>query len=161
MFARWLRQDRVERLHLASLTQLHSLSFDELGRLAPHAGELAIAAGRRLLLGGSLNHELAIIGRGRGIVRCAGEKVDELGPGDVFGRLSTRRVAYPVATVLAATDLDLVVFDARAVRHLREAEPAALDALLTACSLDAQERSHALAGPRPAPELTLVSAEAA
>lgn len=146
---------------MASLTHLHSLSFDELGQLAPHARELPVAAGRRLLLGGSLNHELAIIGRGRGIVRCAGETVDELGAGDVFGLLSTRRAAYPVATVLAVTDLQLVVFDTRAVRRLREHEPAALDALLTACSLDAAERSGALAGHRPAPALTLVCAQAA
>ncbi len=146
---------------MASLTHLQSLSFQELERLAPHAAEQRLAAGRRVLLGGSMHYELAFIATGRGIVRCAGETVDELGPGDVFGLLSTRRAAYPVATVLAATDLQLVVFDARAIRHLREHEPEAIDALLAACSLDASERSRALAGPRPSPELTLVCERAA
>jgi CRP-like cAMP-binding protein len=151
----------MEALRLAALAHLHSLSFDELGRLAPHAEELSIAAGRRLLLGGPLHHALALIVAGRGVVRCAGETVDELGAGDVFGELSTRRAAYDTATVVAVGTLHLVVFSSRAVRELRATSPEAVGALLAACSLEAQERTEALAGPRPAPELTLVCAAAA
>jgi CRP-like cAMP-binding protein len=90
-------------------------------------------------------------------VRCAGETIDELGPGDVFGVLSSRRCAYPTATVQATSRLHLVVFSKRAVRDLRAAAPDALDALLAACSLDLRERTSALAGPRPAPGLRLVA----
>lgn len=150
----------METLRLAALTHLHSLSFDELGQLAPAAGELRIPAGRRVLLGGPLHHALALLADGRGLVRCAGETVAELGPGDVFGELSTRRSTYATATVLAATPLHLVVFSTRAVRLLRETAPDAVDALLAACSLDPAERATALAGPRPAPALKLVSAAA-
>jgi CRP-like cAMP-binding protein len=161
MFGRSSRRLVMESLRLASLTHLHALSFDDLERLAPHATEQWLAAGRRMLLDGSLSHELALIGAGRGLVRCAGETIDQLGPGDVFGRLSTRRCAYETASVQALTTLHLVVFATRAVRELREGAPDALAALLVACSLDAHERSLALAGPRPAAELTLVSADAA
>jgi CRP-like cAMP-binding protein len=146
---------------MAALTHLHSLSFDELAQLAPHAGERWLPAGRRILLGGSLHHELALIGAGRGVVRCAGETVAKLGPGDVFGELSTRRSAYETASVHAVTALHLVVFSSRAVRILRAASPDALDALLAACALDVRERCGALAGQRPAPELRLVAASAA
>lgn len=161
MFARSLRHSDIETLRLAALTRLHSLSFDELGQLAPAAGELWVAAGRRLLLGGPLNHELALIADGRGLIRCAGETLAELGPGDVFGELSTRRPAYATATVFAATALHLVVFNTRALRLVRERDPDAVDALIAACSLDAAERATALAGPRPVPELRLVSRAAA
>jgi CRP-like cAMP-binding protein len=151
----------METLRLALLTHLHSLSFDELVQLAPAAEERWIPIGRRVLLGGPLHHELVLIGAGRGLVRCAGETVAELVPGDAFGDLSTRRSAYATATVIAATALHLVVFSTHAVRVLRETAPDAVDALLTACSLDAAERARALAGPRPAPTLRLVVAAAA
>ena len=151
----------METLRLAGLTHLHSLSFDELGQLAPAAEELWVPAGRRLLLGGPLHCELALIAGGLGLLRCAGETLAELGPGDVFGELSTRRSAYVTASVFAATALHLVVFGTRALRIVREQAPDAVDALITACSLDPAERAAALAGPRPVPQLTLVSAAAA
>ena len=151
----------MEGLRLAALTHLHSLSFDDLALLAPHASELWIAGGRRQLLGGPLHHELALIASGRGLVRCAGETIAELGPGDVFGELSERRLAYVTATVYAVTPLHLVAFSSRAVRRLRASAPDTIDALLAACSLNARERAAALAGPRPVPELKLVSSAAA
>lgn len=151
----------MEGLRLAALTQLHSLGFDDLTRLGPHASELWIPAGRRQLLGGPLHHELVLIGSGRGLVRCAGETIAELGPGDVFGELSDRRPAYVTATVYAVTPLHLVAFSSRAVRRLRESAPDTIGALLAACSLDARERAAALCGPRPVPELKLVASAAA
>jgi CRP-like cAMP-binding protein len=151
----------METLRLASLTHLHSLSFEELGQLAPHATELRVPAGRRLLLDGSLHHELALIGAGRGLARCAGETLAELGPGDAFGALSARQSAYETATILALTALHLVVFSTRAVRLLRASAPQAVEALLVACAVDPQERLRALAGSRPGPELKLVAAAAA
>ena len=161
MFGRSSRRTNMESLRLAALTHLQSLSFDDLARLAQHADEQWIPAGGRLLLGGSLNHELALIGDGRAVVRCAGETIAELGPGDVFGELSTRRPAYDTASVQAVTALHLIVFSKRSLRILRATSPGAVEALLAACALDADERSSALAGPRPAPELKLVAATAA
>jgi len=161
MFGRSLRHEDIETLRLAALTRLHSLSFDELGQLAPAAEELWVPAGRRLLLGGPLHQDLALIADGLGLVRCAGETLAELGPGDVFGELSTHRSAYATATVFAATALHLVVFSTHALRIVREQAPDAVDALIATCSLDPAERATALAGPRPVPELTLVSDVAA
>lgn len=151
----------MEALRLAALTHLHALSLHELDQLAPAAHELWVPAGRRMLLGGPLHSELVVIASGVGLVRCAGESLDELGPGDVFGELSARRSGYPTATVFAATTLHLVVFGTRSLGAVRERHPGVVDALLAACSLDAAERVTALAGPRPAPALTLVSAAAA
>lgn len=160
MFGRSSHPAVMEALRLASLAQLHALSFEALGRLGRHAGELWVPAGGRLLLGGSLHHELALVAAGRGLVRCAGETVDELGPGDAFGALTAERFVYSTVTVRAVEALHLVVFSAHALRRLRADAPDAVDALLVACAQDPPERSRTLAGPRPAPALKLVPAAA-
>jgi CRP-like cAMP-binding protein len=154
-------RESVQTLRLAAVTRLHALSFDHLAGLAACAEELRIAAGGRLLLDGRLHHELALIVEGRGTVRCAGETVGALGPGDVFGALSTRRAAYATATVRVIENMHLVAFRSHSLRALRASDPEAVAALLAACALDLRERATASAGSRPAPELTLVGASAA
>ncbi|MGH2941996.1 MAG: cyclic nucleotide-binding domain-containing protein [Solirubrobacteraceae bacterium] len=130
----------MEILRLASLTHLHPLSMQQLAELAPYASELTVRAGHRLLLDGPFAHELVLVCRGRGRVRCAGEAVAELGPGDVFGALAPQRAAYPTATVTAITELRLVMFSSRDIRLLRETVPDTISALLTACAMAPRER---------------------
>ena len=124
----------MEILRLASLTHLGSLSMRELAAIAPYATEVSIPAGRRMLLDGPFAQELVLVAAGRGSVRCAGETFGELGPGDVFGTLASRRTTYPTATVAALSALRLITFSTRDVRRLRRTAPATLDALLAACA---------------------------
>jgi CRP-like cAMP-binding protein len=151
----------MEILRFASLTHLHPLSHEQLAQIAPYASERIIPAGRRLLLEGPFAHELVLIAAGRGLVRCAGETVAELGPGHVFGELAPERPTYETATVTALTDLRLVVFSARSIRTLRDTAPDTLDALVDACAIDPLVRAEAHAGARPAPRLALVRSVAA
>jgi CRP-like cAMP-binding protein len=102
--------------------------------IAPGAAELTIAAGRRVLLDGPFAQELVLVATGRGSVRCAGETVAQLGPGDAFGTLAPPRTAYRTATVTALSALRLVTFSTRDIRHLRSTAPDTLDALLAACA---------------------------
>jgi CRP-like cAMP-binding protein len=124
----------MEILRLASLTQLHPLELRELTAIAPYASELTVLAGHRILLDGPFARDLVLVGGGRGRVRCAGEMVAELGPGDAFGALAPQRGAYPAATVTATSDLRLVTFSTRDIRLLRASAPEAIDALLRACA---------------------------
>ena len=151
----------MQTLRLAAVTHLHALSFDHLDGLAACAEELRIAAGGRLLLDGRLHHGLALIVEGRGIVRCAGETIGKLGPGDVFGELSDRRAAYGTATVRVIENMHLVAFRSHSLRQLGASAPEAVAALLAASAIDVRERAAASAGSRPAPELTLVRTVAA
>jgi CRP-like cAMP-binding protein len=150
----------MEILRFASLTQLHPLSHEQLAQIAPYASERTIPAGRRLLLDGPFAQELVLIAGGRGLVRCAGETVAELGPGAVFGELAPEHAAYETATVTALTDLKLVVFSARSIRTLRCAAPETVAALVAACAQDPAARGAAHPGPRPAPVLSLVRSAA-
>jgi CRP-like cAMP-binding protein len=144
----------MEILRLASLTHLHPLSMSQLAEIAPYASELTVSAGHRLLLDGPFAQELVLVGAGRGRVRCAGEAVAELGPGDVFGALAARRTVYPTATVTAIDDLRLVMFSTRDIRRLRVAMPETVAALLSACALAPPRRAEI-------PRLTLVRHAAA
>jgi CRP-like cAMP-binding protein len=151
----------MQTLRLAAVTHLHALSFDHLDGLATCAEELRVAAGGRLLLDGRLHHELALVVEGRGTVRCAGETIGELGPGDAFGALSDRRATYGTATVRVIENMHLVAFGSHALQQLRASAPEAVAALAAVCAIDVRERAAASAGSRPAPELTLVTAAAA
>jgi len=142
----------MDAMRFASLATLFALGNEHLVQIAPYASERVIPAGRRLLLTGRFADELVLIAAGRGGVRCAGEQVARLGPGDVFGELGGERPPYATATVTAQTDLRLVVFSARAMKELRADAPEAADALVAACALDPAERAL----PRPAPVLKLV-----
>jgi CRP-like cAMP-binding protein len=161
MFCGASRPRGMENLRLAALTHLQGLGREQLAQIAPHASERVIPAGRRLLLDGSLTQELVFIAAGRGVVRCAGEPVAELGPGDAFGELAPERPAYATATVTAITDLRLVVFSARAIKLLREAAPDAAAGLLAACAVAPLGRAGAQAERRPGSHLALVRSHAA
>jgi CRP-like cAMP-binding protein len=132
----------MEILRLASLTHLRPLSMQQLTEIAPHASELTVRAGHRLLLDGPFARELVLVAAGRGRVRCAGEAVAELGAGDVFGALAPKRTTYPTATVTAISDLRLVMFSSRDIRLLRETVPDTVAALLSACAIAPQQRAE-------------------
>jgi hypothetical protein len=161
MFCGASRPDGMENLRFAALTHLQALGDEQLAQIAPHASERIIPAGRRLLLAGPFAHEFAVIAAGRGVVRCAGEAVAELGPGDAFGELAPERPAYATATVTALTDLCLVVLSARAMRQLHAAAPDAVAGLLAACAVAPLGRAGAQAGPRLDPHVALVDSAAA
>ena len=149
------RPEGMETLRLASLTYLGSLSVHELNAIAPYAAEVSLPAGSRVLLEGPFAQELVLVATGRGSVRCAGETVAELGPGDAFGSLGPRHTTYPTATVTALVPLRLVTFSTRDIRLLHRAAPDALRALLAACAQAPQGRATHL---RPAPAPAAVAA---
>lgn len=155
----------MELLRLASLTYLQPLSLPELAAIAPCATESSIPAGGRVLLDGPFAQELVLVATGRGVVRCAGETIAELGPGDAFGTLVPSRTAYATATVTALTRLRLVTFSTRAVAHLRRIAPDALDALLAVCApmpspVDRPAPPASVSAPAPAPAPASASASA-
>ena len=156
MFHAPSRLEGMDIMRFTSLAQLFPLSHEQLAQIAPYASERVIPAGRRLLLGGPFAQELVLIAGGRGLVRCAGETVAELGPGDVFGELAPERPVYDTATVTAQTDLRLVVVSARAIRELRCDAPETVAALAAACAMDPAARTLS----RPAPVLKLVRSAA-
>lgn len=151
MFIATSRRVGMETFRLAALARMRPLTIAQLAQVAPYASESSVGAGKRVLLDGPFAQELVLVGSGRGRVRCAGETVAEIGPGDVFGTLAPSRVGYATATVTAISDLELVMFSTRDVRTLRTVAPETLAAVLEACALDPDELPAA-------PRLTLAPA---
>ncbi|MDP2712887.1 MAG: hypothetical protein Q8O56_16885 [Solirubrobacteraceae bacterium] len=144
----------MEILHLLSLAHLPALTARQLAEIAPYASETVVPVGRRLLLDGPFAHELVLVGRGRGRVRCAGEPIGDIGPGDVLGVLAPRRTSYLTATVTVTSELRLVMLSTRDLRRLGASMPATAAALLAAVAPVQQPAAQAR-------RLTLVPAVAA
>jgi CRP-like cAMP-binding protein len=115
---------------LAAVDFFAPLAAQQLANVATYATEVRVPMGRRVLLDGPFAYDLMVIERGRGQVRCAGEPVADLGPGEAFGALTGGAGTYETATVAALSDLTLLAFSGWSVRRLRHAAPEALDALL-------------------------------
>ncbi len=111
----------METDRLAALPLFAPLTFDQIAQIAPHASELRVPEGGRLLLDGPFSGDLVVVETGRAQVRRAGERVAELGPGDVFGALAAAE--FPTATVSALTDMTLVTFSGRDVRRVGARAP--------------------------------------
>jgi CRP-like cAMP-binding protein len=111
----------MEITRLAALPLFAPLTFDQIGQIAPLASELRVEQGRRLLLDGPFSADLIVIETGRAQVRFAGERLAELGPGDVFGNLAAAE--FPTATVSALTDMTLVTFSGRDVKRVGARAP--------------------------------------
>jgi CRP-like cAMP-binding protein len=97
---------------------------------AAYGTEMSVRAGGRLLVDGPFAQALVLIVDGRGRVRCAGETVAQLGPGDRFGELAPHLGAYAPATVTAVTDLTLVAFSSRQIKLMGRHDPVAAAELL-------------------------------
>ena len=82
---------------------------DELALVARNVTEHHVAAGTVLMREGDVGREVAFIVEGTATVAVRGRCVARLGPGDVAGELALLEHAPRTATVVAETDLVLLV----------------------------------------------------
>jgi CRP-like cAMP-binding protein len=106
----------LERLPLFA-----GLDKRELARVAQHADEVEVSAGRRLAVEGDLAYEFFVIREGTADVDIGGEVKNTLGPGDFFGEIGVLESDLRrVASVTATAPLKLVVmtgYDLRAINR--------------------------------------------
>ncbi|MDH3704592.1 MAG: cyclic nucleotide-binding domain-containing protein [Acidimicrobiia bacterium] len=84
---------------------------------------IRVRAGRTLIAEGSVGREFFVIAEGRAEVRRDGEVMNELGPGDYFGELALLGEARRTASVVAVTDMQVMVANPREFRALLEISP--------------------------------------
>ena len=95
----------------------------ELVEVAIVADEREAAAGDELTQEGGPGREFFVLVDGAVVVRRAGRKVADLGPGDWFGEIAILTFKPRTATVTATSRVRLLVISDRAFRRVVETTP--------------------------------------
>jgi CRP-like cAMP-binding protein len=95
--------------HLAQLPLFSTCSKKDLRLVASKATPLDIPAGRTIIEEGAPGKEVVVIDSGTAVVRRNGRKVATLGPGSAFGELALLDGGPRTATVVADTDLSVLI----------------------------------------------------
>lgn len=118
--------------HLASVPLFAGLSKKELQEVARAADELDVEAGKELVTEGRTGHEFFLILDGEAIVKRNGRKIATLGPGQHFGELALLDRGPRSATVVADTDMRVLVVGQREFAGILETLPGIAAKLLRA-----------------------------
>jgi CRP/FNR family cyclic AMP-dependent transcriptional regulator len=109
--------------HLANTWLFSNCSGRELRLVARASDEITVPAGKVLCEEGRPGREFFVILSGRAAVRRHGRKVATLGPGDYFGELALLDRLPRSATVVAETDMDLLVLSQSAFNGVIDSVP--------------------------------------
>ena len=99
--------------HLQQVALFAACSRKDLQLVAKRAEDIRVAAGKALVTEGETGHEFFVILTGTAKVTRRGRKIATLGPGDAFGELALLEKAPRNASVVAETDMELVVLGQR------------------------------------------------
>ena len=116
--------------HLANVRLFSSLNKKELRLVGRASDEIAVKAGAEIVKEGAAGHEFFLVLAGTATVRRNGRKVATLGPGEYFGELSLLDRGPRSATVIADTDMELVVLGQREFTGVLEEVPEVAHKLL-------------------------------
>jgi CRP/FNR family cyclic AMP-dependent transcriptional regulator len=118
--------------HLAQVPLFSTCSRKDLQKLGKASDEIAVKAGKVLVEEGKPGHEFFLIEDGTAEVRRNNRKVARLGRGQFFGELSLLDRGPRSATVVADTDMTLVVLGQREFLGVIDEVPAMAHKLLAA-----------------------------
>ena len=118
--------------HLAQVPLFSACAKRDLQKLARASDQVSVKAGKVLVEEGKPGHEFFLILDGTAEVRRNGRKVTTLGPGRFFGELSLLDRGPRSATVVAQTDMTLIVLGQREFAGVLDEVPAMSHKLLAA-----------------------------
>lgn len=99
--------------HLSNVPLFSSCSTRDLQKIARAGDEVVMPAGSLIVDQGQTGREAFVILTGTALVKRNGKKVTSLGPGSVVGELSLLDHGPRTATVVAETDVSLLVIGQR------------------------------------------------
>lgn len=120
---------------LADLSRLwlfSSLSKKELATLGKRADEVKVPAGKVLTVEGKPGHEFFMIIDGVASINRGGKQITTLGPGSYFGELSLLDRGPRSATVVAESEMTLLVLGQREFSGVLDEVPGLAHKLLAA-----------------------------
>lgn len=117
--------------HIRNVPMFAGCTKKQLDHIASLVTELRIPPGEEVMVEGSVAHEFIVIESGSAIVKRGGKKLATLGPGDVVGELALILRRPRNATVVADTELTILVVDSRSFDRLIDEVPGLARRLLT------------------------------
>jgi len=109
--------------HLQQVPLFAACSRKDLQLVARRAEDVRVAAGTTIVNEGDDGHEFFVILDGTARVSRQGRKIATLGPGSGFGELALLENAPRNATIVADTDMELVVLGQREFAGLLDEVP--------------------------------------
>ena len=125
--------------HLANVRMFSSLNRKELSLVAKAADVVTVKAGNEVVQEGSPGHEFFLILDGEASVKRGKRKIATLGAGSYFGEMALLDRGPRSATIVADTDLKLVVLGQREFMGLLDQVPALSHKLLVAMATRLRE----------------------
>jgi CRP/FNR family cyclic AMP-dependent transcriptional regulator len=108
---------------LAEVPLFSACSRKDLQRIAKASDEVEVKSGRVLVDQGKTGHEFFLILDGTATVRRNDRKVAELGPGSYFGELALLSREPRDASVVASSDMKLLILGQREFTGLIDSVP--------------------------------------
>jgi CRP/FNR family cyclic AMP-dependent transcriptional regulator len=108
---------------LKSIPLFAGLSERQREQIARWADEVDIKAGKHLVDQGRFAYEFFVIEEGTAEVTHDAEHVADLGPGDFFGEIGILEDEPRTATVVAVSDMTLIVMTDRDFREMTRSMP--------------------------------------
>jgi CRP-like cAMP-binding protein len=100
-----------------------NLSQRHLGEIAKHADQVQVEAGRVLVQEGKTGWEFIFIVEGKARVEKTGKVIRQLSRGDFFGEISLIDGGPRTATVIAETNMTILVVHKTSFDHLLDTIP--------------------------------------
>jgi CRP-like cAMP-binding protein len=109
--------------HLQEVPLFAACSRKDLQLVAKRAEDIRVPGGKTIISEGETGHEFFVILEGTARITRHGRKVATIGPGAAFGELALLEKAPRNSTIVAETDMELVVLGQREFAGLIDEVP--------------------------------------
>jgi CRP-like cAMP-binding protein len=119
----------MDATRLKRIPVFADLSDDALSKIAALAAEVSVPDGKELVREGDYSYDVLAIEEGTASVERGGERIADLGPGDVIGEMGVLERSQRNATVVATSSMLLVTLTSWDIRKLRKSTPEVVEHL--------------------------------
>jgi CRP/FNR family cyclic AMP-dependent transcriptional regulator len=119
----------VDPARLKNIPVFADLTEQELEHIAALAAEVSVPTGKELVREGDYSYDVLAIEEGTARVERDGDRLADLGPGDVVGEMGVLERSQRNATVVATSPMMLVTLTSWDIRRLAKTAPKAVDHL--------------------------------
>jgi CRP/FNR family transcriptional regulator, cyclic AMP receptor protein len=119
----------MDPARLKNIPVFADLSEEQLEHIAALAAEVSVPSGKELVREGDYSYDVLAIEEGTARVERDGDRLADLGPGDVVGEMGVLERSQRNATVVATSPMLLVTLTSWDIRRLNKTAPEAVDHL--------------------------------